>query len=335
MSQNIWGSDETQFFFNLTPDIILDAMEGLGYEITGRCLVLASMENRVYEVEIEVDENLIQSASDRFIITKFYRPGRWSREQILEEHEFLFDLQAEDIPVIAPIRVDGESLFTLDNGIHYCVFPKKGGRAPQEMNDEQLQSLGRQIARLHIVGASKKAKHRLSLNTENFVTNNSEYLFSHQKIPLHLESTYKQLISEITLRTQKLFKELTNLRIHGDCHWGNVISRDEEGMFFIDFDDMLVGPSVQDLWLINPTDGDEGKRQFNLMLEAYESMRHFDDRELKLIEPLRAYRYIHFSAWIAKRWEDPAFQRAFPHYGDERYWQTQIRDLEEQLLKIT
>lgn len=335
MNSNIWGANETQFFFNLTPDIILDAMESLGYEITGRCLALASMENRVYEVEIELDEADIKSASDKFIVTKFYRPGRWSREQILEEHQFLFDLESEEVPVIAPIKINGESLFTLEGGIHFCVFPKKGGRAPQEMNDEQLQTLGRQIARLHIVGESRKAEYRLSLTPENFVTNNVSYLYDEQKIPAHLETSYKARVDELFEKTNTLFSGVKTQRIHGDCHWGNVIHRDNEGMFFIDFDDMLVGPAVQDLWLINPRGGDEGRRQFNLMLEAYESMRHFDDKELKLIEPLRAYRYIHFSSWIAKRWADPAFQNAFPQYGEEQYWQSQIRDLEEQLNKIT
>lgn len=331
----IWGESETQFFYALTPETILDAVEALGFSTTGRCLTLNSMENRVYEIEIEIDPKLIKSASDSFIVAKFYRPGRWSKEQILDEHHFLNELMEEEVPVIAPLLINGESVFKLEEAnLWYSIFPKKSGRSPQELTTPELQTLGRQMARMHIVGKSKKSKYRLELNLQNFASNNLNDLLTSGAIPAHHEKTYESLVLEFIERAQSKFNGIQNQRIHGDCHWGNIISRADEGMFFIDFDDMLVGPCVQDLWLILPYDGEEGRRQQDTLLDAYESMTHFDDRELRLIEPLRAMRYIHFTNWISKRWEDQAFKRAFPDFGSEYYFQMQINDLRDQLEKI-
>lgn len=333
MSDYIWGRAETKFFLGLTPDIILSEIDKLGFKTTGRCLSLASMENRVYEIEIE-RVGPIHSENDRFIIAKFYRPSRWSKEQILEEHEFLEDLQEEEIPVVAPISFDGQTLFeTREGELFFALFERRGGRAPIEMNDSELQILGRQIARMHIIGSQKKAKHRLELNSKNFGEKNLESLLSSKSIPMYFESQYKACVNELILKTKNLLDKTPKQRIHGDCHWGNILFRDSQ-MVFIDFDDMLTGPCVQDLWLILPFADDEGLRQRDILLEAYESMKHFDDRELSLIEPLRALRFIHFSAWISKRWEDHSFKRAFPHYGSDEYWREQIRDLEDQLRLI-
>ncbi len=332
MAKTLWGDSKTEFFYNLTPEITMDAIERLGFEVTGRCLTLNSMENRVYEIEIINEE--AQSPSDQFVVAKFYRPGRWSKEQILEEHEFLHDLLEDDISVIAPIKINGETLFYDERTkLYYCVFPKRGGRIPQEMTDEQLEITGRMLARLHNVGSLKKAEHRLSISPETFGRQNLQWLIDNKVIPPHLEDTYKARVTELCDLSEKLFEGQEVIRIHGDCHWGNMILRDEE-LFFIDFDDMLMGPPVQDIWLVVPGIDQESVIRRNLLLEAYETMRHFRRDSLKLIEPLRALRYIHFTAWIAKRWEDPSFQNAFPHFSDNNYWDVQINDLNTQLISI-
>jgi Ser/Thr protein kinase RdoA (MazF antagonist) len=321
MNQHIWGNSQTQFFFELTPEAILDSIQELGLEVTGRYFTLNSMENRVFELEVE------NNGKGQFVIAKFYRPGRWSKEQILEEHEFLFDLKAEEIPVIAPFKFNDQSLF-LDKktGLYYCLFPKKGGRTPQEMTNEQLEITGRLLARIHNVGSSKKAKHRLEISPEVFGIQNLNYLLDNDKIPAHLELQYQDLVEEICSLSTDLFKTTAKHRIHGDCHWGNIIERDNK-ISFIDFDDMLIGPAVQDIWLTVPGIDEEAIIKRNILLDAYESFREFDYQSLKLIEPLRALRFIHFSAWIAKRWDDPSFKNAFPHFGDANYWDTQIYDL--------
>lgn len=331
----MWGDKETQYFYQLSPETILNAIDVLGLKTTGRCLPLNSMENRVYEIEVDKDEDEIESISETFVIAKFYRPGRWTKDQILEEHEFLLDLQKEEIPVIAPIEINGETLFTLkEHDIFYTLFPKKGGRAPEEMNSEQLEQMGRLLARMHNVGASKKAKHRITLEVETYGEQNLKYLLDNKFIPPHLEASYKEVAEEIFTLSKPLFENVSTSRIHGDCHWGNVIWRENEGPFFIDFDDMVIGPAIQDIWLVAPGSDKYAVQDRNSIIEGYESMRDFDYTSLKLIEPLRTLRYIHFSAWIAKRWEDPAFKNAFSHFDSPHYWDSQLNDLRVQLQAI-
>ncbi len=333
MSGYVWGA-QTQFFFQLTPDIILDAVNKIGFIDSRRCLTLNSMENRVFEVEIE-NQNDFKELKNPYIIAKFYRPGRWSKEQILEEHGFLLELVKNEIPVIAPLVIDGQTLFKLeDHDIFYTVFPKKGGRAPDEMNEEQLEILGRMLARLHNIGETKTAKHRLKIDPVSFGTQNLNFLLENKIIPMHIETIYKDLVENICKISTPLFDKIKNIRIHGDCHWGNIISREQEGLFFIDFDDMLTGPAIQDIWLITPGNDEYAKENRNILLGAYESMRDFDNKELKLVEPLRALRFIHFSAWIAKRWDDPAFKNAFAHFDSPEYWDVQVNDLKNQTLLI-
>lgn len=334
MTDYVWGNSETQFFFNLTPENILNAIEHIGFKVTGRCLSLNSMENRVYEVEIDIADEDVLVPSDRFVIAKFYRPGRWTREQILDEHNFLLDLKENEIPVIAPIKINKETLFIDDQTkLFYCLFPKRGGRIPQEMDDEQLEITGRLLARIHNVGSIKKAEHRISLNPTSFGINNLKFILDQKIIPHHIESTYQSLVEEICTIAEPLFGKVEKIRIHGDCHWGNLIVRDEE-ISFIDFDDMLMGPPVQDIWLVTPGKDAENTRQRNILLDAYETMRSFDYSSLKLVEVLRAFRYIHFSAWIAKRWDDPSFKNAFAHFEDPNYWEIQTNDLKVQLRDI-
>ena len=329
-----WGDKETEFFYELTPDRIIEAAERIGVRCTGRSMALNSMENRVYEVEIEVpDSAALKSPSEKSRVVKFYRPGRWSREQILEEHRFLLDLQAGDVPVVAPLRFPDGS--TLQNApgteVWFTVFPKVGGRHPDEMNPEQLLRVGRQLARLHNVGAERDAPHRVRLDLETYGYRNLDFLLESEALPERIEEAYAETVEEICELSEPLFEEATVQRIHGDCHLGNLIWSEEHGPFWVDFDDMVVGPPIQDLWLIVSGRDEESVERREILCQGYEEMRDLDRRSARLIEPLRALRFVHFSAWIAKRWSDPAFPRRFEHFGTESYWQEQLGDLRDQL----
>lgn len=331
-TQSAWGDEGTKFFHELTPERILDAVErSLGVRCTGRAMALNSMENRVYELELELDE-LPRNPSARFRIAKFYRPGRWSETQIREEHQFLADLQELEIPAVAPLAfVDGDTLHRLpDAGLWYAVFPKIGGRSPDELSDEQLAQVGRLLARMHNVGASRPAPHRIALTPETYGLASLRYLVDSNALPPELRASFVATVESICALAAPWFADAGQQRIHGDCHLGNLLSG-RDGLFFVDFDDMVRGPAVQDLWLLVPGRDEEAQRQLQVMIAAYEMMRPFDRRSLRLIEALRALRFVHFSAWIAKRWQDPAFPRAFPHFGSERYWGEQLADLREQL----
>ena len=334
MNSYVWGNKKTQFFFQLSPDVILNSIEKLGIQVTGRCLTLNSMENRVFEIERHLDQTS-KNPSDNFLVAKFYRPGRWSEQQIQDEHDFLFELKEQDIPVIAPLKIDGKSLFKdAETNLFFCLYPKKGGRIPQEMTEEQLEIMGRTLARLHNVGASKKASARISITPQSFGRDNLQFLLENKLIAHQFEESYKEHVLKICDKIEPLFENIEKIRIHGDCHWGNVIDRESEGLFLVDFDDMLNGPPVQDIWLIVPGMDREANINREILLEAYESMRPFSRQSLNLIEPLRTLRYIHFAAWIGKRYKDPAFRNAFPHYGTDTYWHTQLQDLRDQWQKI-
>ncbi|MCB0332180.1 MAG: serine/threonine protein kinase [Bdellovibrionales bacterium] len=325
--------ESTKFFYELTPHTILDAVEEIGVRCTGRALALNSMENRVYEVEVEVDDpQTFQSRFDAYRVVKFYRPGRWSREQILEEHEFLFELAANDIPVVCPIRFsDGSSLRELANKeIYYAVFPKVGGRNLDELNREQLQAVGRLLARMHNVGASHGAKQRLALTTKTYGEESLELLLRSEHFPSELHESFSHLVRSLCTITESLLRDFPSQRVHGDFHVGNVLWVDER-CFVVDFDDMVVAPPVQDIWLIQPGRDSYALEQRDVLLEAYETLRNFDRSSLVLIEPLRALRIIRFSAWIAQRWSDPAFPRVFHEFGTPKYWREQIGALQEQL----
>lgn len=327
-----FGSQETKFFYDLTPEKILSSVESLGLRTTGRCLQLNSMENRVYEVEVDVeDDSLPPNSRERFRIVKFYRPGRWSQKQIEEEHQFLFDLQEAEIPVIAPFSdSDARSLFPVPNTpIFFSLFPKGGGRSPDELDDAQMLQVGRLLARLHIVGAQREAPERLRLRPEEFSYPGLDFLIDEQFLPEFLEGQFVDLVEEILEISAPLFDDAPIQRIHGDAHLGNLLWG-QEGAFWVDFDDMMRGPKVQDLWLVVPGRDDYAKRKLQILLEGYEQFLPFDRHSLKLIEPLRAMRILHFSAWIAKRWGDPAFQKTFVHFGTEKYWQEQLTTLREQ-----
>jgi Ser/Thr protein kinase RdoA (MazF antagonist) len=333
MSSSAWGSAETKYFFELTPERILDAVEASGIRCTGRCLTLNSMENRVYEVELELDEGVqINSPSDRFRIVKFYRPGRWSKEQILQEHEFLLDLKQAEIPAVAPLPfADGTTLQSApDVGIWYAIFPKVGGRSPDELTPEQIDRIGRLLARIHQVGAQKTAPARIQLNPATYGIENLKYLIDSQSVPSDIRPRYQQTVEELCRIVTPWFEKTAVQRIHGDCHLGNLVWG-SQGPFFVDFDDMVRGPCIQDFWLLIPGRDEESTRKLDMMIRAYEQMKPFDWDSLRLVEPLRALRFVHFSAWIAKRWNDPAFTRTFTQFGTPRYWQEQLLDLQEEL----
>jgi len=324
------------FFFALTPDRVLDAVEASGLLCTGRCLTLNSFENRVYDVEIETEEDLDpKNPSSKRRIVKFYRPGRWTMNQILEEHQFLQDLCDAEIPAIAPLPFpDGKTLQkTKESEIWYSIFPKVGGRAPDELSDEQLIRIGRLLGRIHNVGASKQAKERLRINPSTYGNTNLEFLLKGKWLPLDFESRYRTVVEKICKIAEPKFQSLHAQRIHGDCHLGNLLWNNS-GPFFLDFDDMVIGPEIQDIWLIVPGRDSDAVRQRETLLEGYREFRRFDTATLKLIEVFRALRYIHYTAWLAKRWEDPAFPLAFPQFGTHQYWNTQVEDLEEQLERI-
>lgn len=335
MSDKVWGNQSTQYFFDLTPDTVLTAIEKLGYQTTGRCLALNSMENRVNEIEIEIAEDSIRSPSDKFIVTKFYRPARWSKQQIQDEHNFLHDLVENEVPVIAPIKIDGESIFQCEKtNLFYTIFPKKGGRIPDEMNSTQVEIMGRLLARLHNVGAQRAAENRITISPQTFGKANLEQLLLTKLMPHHYQESYEGLVNQLIQLITPLFQDIKNIRIHGDCHWGNIIWREEEGPFFVDFDDMLMGPAIQDIWLTVPGREQEDLQKRQLLIDSYRQLRELEHRELKLIEPLRTLRYVHFTTWIAKRWQDPSFQNSFPHFGTEQYWQNQTQDLRQQIAII-
>jgi Ser/Thr protein kinase RdoA (MazF antagonist) len=311
----------SNFFFQLTPDVIIQALERSGFEPTGHCMALNSYENRVYDLRLEDGSH---------VVAKFYRPGRWSKEQILEEHEFLLELKDDEISVCAPLILpDGGTLHEIE-GIYYAIWPRTGGRAGDELPDEDLRKLGRLLARIHNMGAVKKAGHRISLTGETYGLRPLAFLEDNNFLPPAFKTRYADAVKEIVGIYETLSSNVPFQRIHGDCHMGNLL-HGNEGWFFLDFDDFLNGPAVQDVWMLVPARDDEGLRQREIFLEAYRTFRDFDTSWLKLIEPLRALRYINYAAWIAKRWDDPAFPPAFPHFGTLKYWEEQTSDLEDQL----
>lgn len=323
----LWGDEQTRFFFELTPDRVLAAVEASGLRGTGRCSALNSFENRVYDLELESEDG----TPGAHVIAKFYRPGRWSPEQIAEEHEFLRDLKEAEIPAIAPLEFpDGGTRGRTEAGIWYALFPRVGGRAPDELDDDQLVRIGRLLGRVHNVGALRPAAHRIRLEAASYGTGNLEFLLKADVIPLENRRAFEEAARAIIAAAEERLHGVPVQRIHGDCHLGNLLWN-REGPFFLDFDDMVRGPAVQDVWMLTPARDAFGIAQREKLLEGYEEMRAFDRATLSLIELLRALRFIHYCAWIARRWADPAFPRAFPNFGTRQYWEKETRDLAEQL----
>jgi Ser/Thr protein kinase RdoA (MazF antagonist) len=320
-------------FFALTPERVLTAVEVGGRRATGYALALNSLENRVYEVELEDGER---------VVVKFYRPARWTREQILEEHALLAELVRAEVPTVAPIDLGGGATLgespTANGALLYAVWPKVRGRAPDELDDEKLAQLGRLVARLHHVGAARPAPSRPTLDAESYGAASARLLLSGPFIPLELERRFRAAAEAIVASCARAWPS-ERIRLHGDCHLGNLLhgalpGESRAGWFFLDFDDFLAGPAVQDLWLLAPGRDDEALRQRELVVSAYETMRAFDRRTLRLVEPLRALRILRYAAWIAQRWRDPAFQRTFPGFDEHLWWQREVQELEEQRARV-
>jgi len=310
-------------YVNLGPDQILNAIEGIGYECDGRIFALNSYENRVYQIGIYESEP---------VIAKFYRPARWTDEQILEEHQFTMDLAQHEIPVIAPLAgQSGETLHHFDH-FRFALYPRKGGRPPELDNPEQLEQLGRFIARIHNIGASKPFVYRSELSILAMGIDAYHYLMSNQFIPMELEKSYQTLCEDLIKRIQYCFGRadgVSKIRLHGDCHHGNILWRDD-APFILDFDDACTGPAIQDLWMFISGDRTYMTARLADLLEGYSEFRDFDARELHLIEALRTLRMMHYAAWIARRWNDQAFPQAFPYFNTTHYWQDHILTLREQ-----
>lgn len=320
-----WGSGPTQYFFDLTPEKVLDSLEELGLSTTGRCLTLNSMENRVYEIQLE---DRLKGVSS--IVAKYYRPGRWSREQIQDEHQFLFDLEEAEIKAIPPMKIENEHIFTLgDTGIHYSLFPKGGGRHFEDEIPESLERLGTTLARLHQVGRKRKAVHRHRLTGDLFARQVKETLLGASLMNPQQERVYESLVLEIAKLSDAHLSPLPVQRVHGDCHGGNILLNDQ--LFLVDFDDMLMAPKIQDLWMVCSGDEDERRAKRDRLATGYEVIDDYPYEQEKVIEILRSLRMIHYNGWIARRIEDQTFKDAFPYFRDESFWNTHIDDLRSQL----
>jgi Ser/Thr protein kinase RdoA (MazF antagonist) len=314
----------TDFFFRLTPDWVLRAVEAGGFLPTGHCSALTCLENRVYDVRLE---------DGSFVVAKFYRPGRWSREAILDEHRFLADLRDAEISVCAPLPFrDGETLHEVE-GIHYAVWRRTGGRSPDEFRDEEVELLGRLLARIHNVGAAGDAPKRLRLDSETGALAPLRLLEERGFLPRECARRYRKAVEEVAALYDAWSEGVPLQRIHGDCHVGNLL-HGAEGWFFLDFDDFVVGPAVHDVWMLLPGRDAEAHRQRELLIAAYRQFRDFEPRWMRLVEPLRAFRFVSYPAWIARRWEDPAFPAAFPHFGTAQDWESETQDLEEQVARL-
>ena len=308
----------------LTPESVLDSVEGGGRRCTGRFLALNSYENRVYQLELE---------DGSWVVGKFYRPGRWSRDTILAEHAFIAELADEEVPVARPITLENGTTVGEVEGILFSLFPRVAGRTPQELGDDQVKMVGRLLGRIHNVGARRKEPHRMALTPETYGRDNLRYLVENDVLPPEIRDAYASTVNALLDRIAPLFEGVPTHRLHGDCHFGNLVDT-VRGFAFLDFDDMVTGPAVQDVWMLAPSFDEEGVRQRHVLIDAYAEMRRFEPRWLALVEPLRALRFIHYSTWIARRWHDPIFQRTFSYFGTLLYWQKELQDLREQIARV-
>lgn len=316
-------NDNETPFHGLTPDRILDVVETFGVQGDGRILTLNSYENRVYQI------GLVDSPP---LIAKFYRPGRWSNEAILEEHRYVAELAEREIPVVPPLTIDGVTLLQAE-GHRIALYARQPGRAPELLERNTLEWMGRFLGRIHAVGALESYRARPTLDIDTFGHEPRAYLLEGDFIPDELRRVWDGVSAQALEGVARCFEHAgkpRQLRLHGDCHVGNVLWADD-GPHFVDFDDSRMGPAVQDLWMLISGEREEMESQLGWILGGYEDFHTFDRRELHLIEALRTLRLIHYSGWIARRWRDPAFPAAFPWFGTQRYWQDRILELREQI----
>ena len=332
-------------FDTLTPDFVMDALASVDLVGDGRLMALNSYENRVYLAHLEPGTPLADAHSA--VVLKFYRPGRWSAAQIEEEHAFAHELMAAEVPVVGPLVLGGRTLHAHDGAL-FSVSPRRGGRTPELSDGETLEWIGRFIARLHTVGARRGFAQRPAVDVASYGTEPRDWLLAHGALPLEVERAWADISQQAidciadcadwtSAGGQKPSESgaVATLRLHADCHPGNILwtpaDQSGGGPHFVDLDDCRSGPAVQDLWMLLPGERAERQRALVALLDGYEQMREFDRRELALIEPLRTLRLIHYSAWVARRWDDPAFPAAFPDFGTPDYWRGQIDTLVDQI----
>ena len=319
-------------YARLTPDLALDAIDSTGLRTDGRLLALNSFENRVFQVGIDPEKIGTGDTASEWIVAKFYRPERWSDAAILEEHAFSAELAAREIPAVPPMRLNGATLHH-HAGFRVAVFPRQGGRPPELDQPGVLEWLGRFLGRIHAVGGVARFAHRPVLDIRTFGEEPRDWLLAHDFIPFELRYVWAGVAGQALDGVRRCFDragDVRCLRLHGDCHMGNVLWTDA-GPHFVDFDDARSGPAVQDLWMLLSGEREERTRQLHAILAGYEDFAEFDTRELHLVEGLRTLRLIHYSAWIARRWSDPAFPLAFPWFEKPRYWEERILELREQI----
>jgi Ser/Thr protein kinase RdoA (MazF antagonist) len=311
-------------YAGLTPERVLDALDTAGFRGDGRLLALNSYENRVYQVWLEDGGS---------VVAKFYRPARWSDAQIHEEHAFARELAEREIPAVPPIADAAGATLHAHEGFRFAVFPRKGGRAPELEDPAVLERLGRFLGRIHAVGAGTPFRHRPALDLETFGREPRDWLLEHGFVPPDLLDSWRAAVGQALDGAALCYDragDVSVLRTHGDCHSGNVLWTDD-GPHFVDFDDARTAPAVQDLWMLLSGDRASMTRQLSDLLAGYEDFMDFDRRGLHLVEALRTLRLVHYSAWIARRWDDPAFPAAFPWFNTQRYWQDRILELKEQI----
>lgn len=313
-------------YSELSPQTVLDAIEAVGHRCDGRVLALNSYENRVYQIGIEDGSPLV---------AKFYRPARWTDAAIREEHAFACELAAQEIPVVAPMVREGESLH-VHHGFRYAVFPRRGGRWPELGTSDEREWVGRFLGRIHAVGRAARFQERTRLSLDELGRKARDFVLDGDWMPDYLATKYAdvtdELLHEVEARAEG-WRGAAVGRILGDCHRGNILWTDL-GPHFVDLDDCLTGPAVQDLWMLIAGGREEMRAELTDLIKGYEQFLPFDRGEIALIEPLRALRMIHYSAWLARRWHDPAFPRAFPWFAEPRYWEQHYRSLDEQLAAV-
>jgi Ser/Thr protein kinase RdoA (MazF antagonist) len=312
-------------FAQLQPDTIIEAVETLGLDCDARIFPLNSYENRVYQIGIE---DAVP------VIGKFYRPNRWSNAQILEEHVFTEQLAQLDIPVIAPLKFNGNSLLQ-HNQYRYALYPRHGGRPPELDNKDHLQWLGRFLGRIHAAGATEAFQFRPSISVSSYAIESSQFLLNNHFIDDYLLEAYQSLTDDIIQLLKQRFDaiDFAPIRLHGDCHPSNILWTDN-GPHFVDFDDSRMGPAIQDLWMLLSGDFAEQNEQLNHILDGYFEFQEFNLAEARLVEPLRTLRIMHYASWLARRWQDPTFPINFPWFNTPNYWEQHILELREQLFLL-
>ena len=313
-------------YADLSPQTVLDALEAAGFRCDGRVLALNSYENRVYQIGIEEGSP---------VVAKFYRPGRWTDAAILEEHAFALELAAQEIPVVAPLLPEGHTLH-VHAGFRYAIFPRRGGRWPELGTSEEREWVGRFLGRIHRVGRAARFMHRPRLSLEELGRKARDFVLSGDWMPDYLADKYYEVTEQLLFEVESRAADwggATLGRIHGDCHRGNILWTDA-GPHFVDLDDCQTGPAIQDLWMLLSGGQQEMRAEMRDLVAGYEQFMPFERSELQLIEPLRALRMMHYSAWLARRWHDPAFPRAFPWFAEPRYWEDHYRALDEQLAAV-